>query len=112
MELDLPLEQLEQYLPARDEPTDFDAFWSRTLVETRAFPLDATFEPIDAGMKLVETFDVTYNGFNGQPIKGWLTLPRERSRKLPCVVEYIGYGGGRGFPVDWLFWPNAGYAHL
>jgi cephalosporin-C deacetylase len=28
------------------------------------------------------------------------------------VVEYIGYGGGRGFPTDWLLWSSAGYAHL
>jgi cephalosporin-C deacetylase len=28
------------------------------------------------------------------------------------VVEYIGYGGGRGFPTDWLLWASAGYAHL
>jgi len=25
-------------------------------------------------------------------------------------VEYIGYGGGRGDPLDWLLWPNLGYA--
>jgi cephalosporin-C deacetylase len=28
------------------------------------------------------------------------------------VVEYIGYGGGRGFATDWLLWASAGYAHL
>jgi cephalosporin-C deacetylase len=28
------------------------------------------------------------------------------------VVEYIGYGGGRGFPTNWLLWSAAGYAHL
>jgi cephalosporin-C deacetylase len=28
------------------------------------------------------------------------------------VVEYIGYGGGRGFPTDWLVWSSAGFAYL
>jgi cephalosporin-C deacetylase len=28
------------------------------------------------------------------------------------VVEYIGYGGGRGMPLNWLTWPAAGYATL
>jgi cephalosporin-C deacetylase len=28
------------------------------------------------------------------------------------VVEYIGYGGGRGLAHDWLFFANAGYAHF
>jgi len=28
------------------------------------------------------------------------------------VVEYIGYGGGRGDPLDWLPWSCAGHVHL
>ena len=55
---------------------------------------------------------MTYNGFGGQPIKGWLILPRQRSGPLPCVVEYIGYSGGRGHVLDWLLFANAGYAHF
>ncbi len=112
MLFDLPLEQLKTYLPPREEPTDFDAFWRQTLEEARRFPLNAAFEPVDYGLRTVETFDVTFNGYGGQPIKGWLLLPRQRSGPLPCVVEYIGYGGGRGFPTDWLVWSSAGYAHL
>ncbi len=109
---DMPLDQLRAYRPERQEPTDFDAFWQQTLDEARSYPLNAVFEPVDYGLSTVETFDVTYSGYGGQPIKGWLLLPRERSGTLPCVVEYIGYGGGRGFPNDWLLWSAAGYAHL
>jgi cephalosporin-C deacetylase len=109
---DLPLEQLKTYLPARDEPADFDAFWQATLKETRGYPLNATFERVDFGLTAQETFDVTYAGFGGQPVKGWLILPRQRSGKLPCVVEFIGYGGGRSFATDWLLWASAGYAHF
>lgn len=112
MHFDLPLEQLQSYLPMRIEPTDFDAFWTRTLKEARTFDLNPQFTPVDAGLPLLEFFDVTYRGYGGQPIKGWLVLPRQRSGPLPCVVEYIGYGGGRGLPHDWLLWANAGYAHF
>jgi cephalosporin-C deacetylase len=112
MFFDMPLEELETYLPPREEPPDFDAFWQETLAETRDLPLDAVFKAVDYGMRTVETFDVTFNGYNGQPIKGWLLLPRQRKEPLPCVVEYIGYGGGRGFPIDWLVFSSAGYAHL
>jgi len=31
---------------------------------------------------------------------------------LPTVVEFVGYGGGRGHAVDNLFWSSAGFAHL
>jgi cephalosporin-C deacetylase len=65
---------------------------------------------VDSGLKLLEVFDVTFSGYAGQAVKGWFILPRERSGKIPCVVEYIGYGGGRGSPLNWLTWPVAGYA--
>jgi cephalosporin-C deacetylase len=109
---DLPLEQLETFKPARVEPADFDVFWQSTLSEARVFPLEASFEPVAPEIKTLEIFDVTYNGFAGQPIKAWLVLPKHREGKLPCVVEYIGYGGGRGLPIDHLGFSSAGFAFL
>lgn len=112
MFFDLPLEELVQYRPSRNEPADFDRFWQETLAEARQHPLNARFQTVDYGLRTLDTFDVTFSGYGGQPIKGWLLLPRVRDGKLPCVVEYIGYGGGRGFPYNWLLWASAGYAHL
>ena len=109
---DLSLKELQSYCPDREEPADFDSFWKSTLEEARAFPLNATFEKVDYGLVAQETFDVTFHGFGGQPIKGWLILPSQRTGRLPCVVEYIGYGGGRSFAIDWLLWASAGYAHF
>ncbi len=110
--IDKPQDELERYLPARNEPADFDAFWRETLAATDAHPLAASFTAVDHGLRAVETFDVTFAGYNGQPVRGWLNVPRMRSGPLPCVVEYIGYGGGRGFASDWLLWSAAGYAHF
>ena len=112
MLFDMPLEQLRAYLPDRDEPENFGSFWSQTLSEARSFDLTPQFSPVEVGLPLLEFFDVTFHGYAGQPIKGWFVLPRQRSGKLPCVVEFIGYGGGRGLPIDWLLWANAGYAHF
>ena len=112
MYLDMPLHELRTYLPERVEPPDFDSFWQKTLQEARAFPLGAVFEEVDYGLRTVQTFDVTFNGYAGQPIKGWLLLPRQHEKPLACVVSYVGYGGGRGFPTDWLLWSSAGYANL
>jgi len=109
---DLSLEQLKEYRPARTEPADFDSFWDSTLTEARRYPLNLRLEPYDSGMKTLDFFDVTYSGYAGQPIKGWFVLPKYRQGKLPCVVEYIGYGGGRGLPINWLNWASAGFAHF
>jgi cephalosporin-C deacetylase len=109
---DWPLEQLREYRPARTEPDDFDEFWAGTLQEAAAAAWPARVEPYDAGLATVEVHDVTFAGYAGQPVRAWLLLPRHRTGPLPCVVEYIGYGSGRGLPHDWLFWTAAGYAHL
>ena len=112
MLFDLPLDQLRDYRPDLPEPADFDEFWAATLAQTRAFPLAATFEPAVSLLSTVEVFDVRFAGYGGTPIAAWLLLPRHRSEPLPCVVEYIGYGGGRGLAHDWLDWSAFGYAHL
>lgn len=110
MFVDMPLEQLRKYQPERHEPADFDAFWERTLAEARQHDLNPVFTEVDMGLALIRCFDVRYAGFGGHEIRGWLLVPATAEGPLPCVVEYIGYGGGRGLPHDWLTWPAAGWA--
>ncbi|MFI5259889.1 MAG: acetylxylan esterase [Candidatus Limnocylindrales bacterium] len=119
MLFDLPLAELRAYRPDREEPADFDSFWAETLRDARTHALDPRFEPVDAGLATIDVTDVTFAGFGGQPIKGWFLAPHDvaaspfaRVGRLPCVVEYIGYGGGRGRPIDWLAFPSAGHAIL
>jgi cephalosporin-C deacetylase len=109
---DLPLDQLRTYRAPHAAPADFDAFWSGTLEGARSHDLNATFERVDTPYRTVDVYDVTFAGWAGQPIKGWLTLPRARDGRLPCVVEFIGYGGGRGLATDHLTYASAGYAHV
>jgi cephalosporin-C deacetylase len=116
---DLPLEELRVYKPDRDEAADFDSFWADTLADARTHLLAPRFEPVDAGLSTIDVADVTFAGFGGQPIKGWFLAPHDpaaspfaQDGRLPCVVEYIGYGGGRGRPLDWLLPPSSGHTHL
>ncbi|NMB61909.1 MAG: acetylxylan esterase [Chloroflexi bacterium] len=112
MFFDMPLEELERYRPERDEPADFWDFWQCTLDENKRFPIALELEIVDYGIDLFETLDVTFAGYKGQPVKAWFIKPKNTLKGLPCVVQYIGYGGGRGFPIDWLLWPSAGFATL
>jgi cephalosporin-C deacetylase len=111
-QFDLPLEELRRYRPDLPVPADLDGFWKQTLALARAHPLDARFEPVDSGLITVEVYDVTFSGFGGTRVKGWLYLPAARTAPLPAVVQYLGYGGGRGLPHERLLWSCAGYAHL
>ncbi|MFV2022556.1 acetylxylan esterase [Micromonospora sp. LOL_023] len=109
---DLPLPQLETYAPAVAEPADFDAFWKSTLDEAanREILIDVRPEPTD--LRLLDTWQISFTGFSGDPVNAWYTRPAGVDTALPAVVEYLGYGRGRGLPLDRLTWPVAGYAHL
>ena len=112
---DLSRTALETYLPDIDEPADFDAFWATTLAEAQDHDLALKLTRVDSGLCLIDVFDVEFAGFGGHPIKAWLTRPAKGSGPaglLPAVVEYNGYGGGRGLPHEHLAWAAAGYVHL
>jgi hypothetical protein len=84
---DLPLQQLREYRPTRDEPPDFDAFWADTLAEARRYPFVASFEPFDIGLSTVESFDVSFAGYGRQSVRGWLLLPAARTGGCRAVTS-------------------------
>jgi len=107
---DLPLDKLQTYLLPDNEPADFDAFWKSTLEETAKFPLDGRYERVEEStLRLVDAYDVTFAGFGGHPIKGWFLEPAGNTKRLPCVVGYQGYSGGRGLAFEHVFWAAAGF---
>jgi cephalosporin-C deacetylase len=110
--VDLPLAELRSYRPDVEEPADFDDFWRRTLAETRAHDLAVTSTPVDNKLALIDTYDITFAGFGGTPVKAWLHVPAGASGPLPTVVQYHGYSLGRGFPHSFTQWAQAGWAHF
>ncbi|MEV7692331.1 acetylxylan esterase [Microbacterium sp. NPDC089189] len=109
---DMDPHALQSYLPDVREPSDFDDFWQRTLTESRAVETPVVSTRIQTPFSLVDVYDVTFPGFAGDPVKAWFTVPAGADGPLPTVVEYNGYGGGRGLPGERLAWTAAGYAHL
>lgn len=83
-----------------------------TLAEAREHPLEATFTAVDNGLGLISTIDLTFAGYDGAPVHAWLHVPAGERGPLPAVVEYVGYGGGRGPPHERVMWAAAGYAHV
>lgn len=109
---DWSLTELEGYQPPLALPEDFATFWADSLAAARALPLKAEFERVASPLTAFEIDDVTFSGYGGHRIKAWYLRPAGVTTPLPCVVQYIGYGGGRDLPALWLFWPSAGYATL
>jgi cephalosporin-C deacetylase len=111
MQYDGPLEVVREHRSSTVAPADLDEFWAATLAGEAP---RATLTPVDNGLVAVDTFDVTFDGFGGDPVRAWLHLPAEplRAGLLPGVVQYQGYNGGRGLSHEHVFWATAGYAHL
>jgi len=109
---DLPIEELRRYAPALAVPADLGRFWESTLADARAYDLAPSFTPVESGLTVISTFDVTFAGFAGAPVRAWLHLPAGATQPLPAVVEFVGYGGGRGLAHERVMWAAAGYAHL
>jgi len=121
---DLDEAGLWEYRSTYKEPADFDEFWRRTLDEAADFPLDVRLERVETGLRIIEVYDVTFAGYGGHPVRAWLRLPRlsrlprqpleevADDRLLPGIVQFHGYGSGRGHALDDLLWAGAGYAHL
>ena len=93
------------------EPADFTTFWRETLTLS-AGPVLLDVRPVPNDLALLDCWDVTFGGYGGHPIRAWYTRPADRAEPLPAVVEYAGYGRGRGLPHERLTWAAAGYAHL
>jgi cephalosporin-C deacetylase len=128
---DLDEAGLWEYRSAYKAPADFDEFWRRTLDEAAEVPLDVRIRPVETGLRTIDVYDVTFAGYAGHPVRAWLRLPRlprlplpprsagvtgaadeSGERALSGVVQFHGYGSGRGHALDDLLWASAGYAHL
>jgi len=112
MQSDLPEAQLREYRSSQVDPVDFDQFWTDTLHASRRHSLALEVQKIDAGLATLDVYDLTFSGFAGERIKAWLRVPAGATVALPTIVQFHGYGRGRGDAIENLLWASAGYAHL
>ena len=113
---DLDEAGLWQYRSTYKPPADFDEFWQQTLSQAAEIPLDVRITPVETPLRTIDVYDVTFAGYAAHPIRAWLRLPRlppaPTPHSLPGIVQFHGYGSGRGHALDDLLWASAGYAHL
>lgn len=109
---DEPLEQLQHRLPHAVPPADLGSFWENTLAEARTLHRETTLTPVDTPVRTVEINDMEFSGFAGDRIRAWLRRPADTRRPLPTVIQFCGYGGGRGLAHQNILWPLLGYAEI
>jgi len=109
---DLSLQECLDYRPEIPEPPGLASTWEESITEAWRLSWPVRVDRVDNGLRMVDSFDVTFSGADGDPVRAWLHLPADRSGPLGCVVESLGYGSGRGLAHERIFWAVAGYAHL
>jgi cephalosporin-C deacetylase len=109
---DLPLDALREYRTETKEPAGLDAWWAARLDEARAAASPPGLTRYQtAAYGALHAYDVEFSGARGDRIRAWyLRPPGAADARLPVVVQFIGYGGGRGLPADHTLLPAAGYA--
>lgn len=115
-QFDLSGDALTSYRYPRPAPAGLAAFWDATLAASRAAADGAgpQLTPVDGAVTAFAVHDVRFPGFDGEPVAAWWISPREArsAGPRPVVVEFIGYGGGRGLPHERLLFAACGYDHL
>lgn len=109
---DLPENELRAYRTTTREPEQLDDWWGARLDEARSAATPPTFSRYEKDVYGgIEVYDVEFSGARGDRIRGWYLRPADVGRDgFPIVVNFVGYGGGRGLPIDHLAQPAVGLA--
>jgi cephalosporin-C deacetylase len=102
--------ELADYYGQVELPGDFDAFWEETIAQSRAKAQPPVLELVEQ-TPVLDIFDLTFSGFDGEPIKGWVRVPKGVD-KAAVVVSYVGYNGGRGHWLENLTWASLGFVSV
>ncbi|MBB3110206.1 cephalosporin-C deacetylase [Paenibacillus phyllosphaerae] len=104
---------LYNYLPPLTRKDDFDAFWTMTIEEAKAVPLQPERTKLDYPSRHVHVYDIAYNGMDETRIRGWLLIPAFLEKtSYPCLIHYHGFTGSRGEPSELMHWVMMGMAVL
>jgi cephalosporin-C deacetylase len=110
---DLPETELREYRTSTPEPPGLDEWWATRIAATQelAGPTRSErYRPEVYGGLAVH--DVEFSGAGGDRVRAWYLRPAGVDEPLPVVVTFVGYGGGRGVPVDHALLPAAGFAQF
>ena len=78
-------------LPRPSEPKDFDAFWAERKARLAKVPMKAERREVACANKAVTLYAVSVTCAGDYPVTGYLSVPKDASRKYPATVAYHGY---------------------
>lgn len=95
--LDMPIEELKNYLGTNKIPNDFDAFWNERVIEANKVKLNYELKPIITGYEACEYYDLWFDGIDGDRIYAKYIRPNI-DNDIPIILQFHGYpGASRGY---------------
>lgn len=104
------IQQMKEYYPPITKQEDHDAFWERTLRETRNKALHSELKELDYPIKQITAYELSYHGFDETPIQAYYITPKKYESKLACIIFFHGYAGHKNSVSHYMKWLIQGYA--
>ena len=79
----------DQLRPLLPEPADFDEFWNNTKQELAAIPANFKMQKFSSDSTF-EYYQISCDNLNNQKAYAFLSLPVDKSKKLPLLVTFPG----------------------
>ena len=98
----MPRVPADQYQTIVRKPDDIDRFWDDVLAETATIPLEpeVVYDPLRSTAR-IDVYEVFYTSLDHVRIAGWYAVPRQRTGKLPGLIQVPGYNMEPPVPKNW-----------
>ncbi len=96
--VDMPLEQLQEYMGKNPCPADFDSYWDSAISEIQGDQGNYELIKSEFQTNFAECFDLYFTGVQGARIHAKLLKPKKIEGRCPALLEFHGYTGSSG---DW-----------
>jgi cephalosporin-C deacetylase len=106
---DAPLEQLKTYQGINPRPSDFDAFWEKSLAELSGVDPQVELVPAKFQAPFAECFHLYFTGVGSVRVHAKLLRPTRVHSPHPAILMFHGYTGDSGDWFDKLGYVAAGF---
>lgn len=97
--------EAEGFRPGFNAPADLEQFWKKQVAALRKCKMKGKLTPVESNNSEVESFDMEVNMPEGRDVRGYLSMPKNRSPKsLPIIISLHGAGvrsSSLGTTVNW-----------
>ncbi|NLM75879.1 MAG: acetylxylan esterase [Clostridiaceae bacterium] len=97
--IDMPLEELRNYMGSSPCPSDIDEFWDRAIREMKAVEPQVELVKSEFQTPFAECYYLYFTGVRGARIHAKYLRPKNAKEPHPAILEFHGYSGNSG---DWF----------